>query len=165
MASADTLLVFTAEMNQPPATAPATLDWVNYHPVLDFDTGTDEYAIFTGVMPQSYSDGTGVDVEVHYTMSSAVSTATCAWSVYFERLEAGADSTSDGWGPVTDMTADTVPATPAGKIAKHSVSVSKGTDMNAVIKGDLFRLRIMRDVSRDDGAGDAELHSVELRET
>jgi len=163
MASGDTLLVFTAEMNQPPATNPATLDWENRRPVLDFsdDTGTDEYAIFTGVMPQSY-DGGGVDVYVYYSVATDADGGTVVWATTFERLEAGA-GTGDGWGTPNTMTADT--ATEDDVIVIHSDSVSNGAEMNSVVGGDLFRFRIMRDVSADNVVGDVCLHAVEIRET
>jgi len=163
MASGDTLLVFTAEMNQPPATAPATLDWRNRHPVLDFITDTaSEYAIFTGVMPQSYTNATGVTVYIHYSMSSATS-GDVDWDVSWERIGDGVqDIDSDGWAAANSVDGTTVPGT-SGYVDRISVNFDDGADMDSVDAGDLFRIRIMRDIA-DTAAGDAELHSLELEE-
>ena len=56
MASGDTLATFFPEDNEPPASAYATFDTRNAHPVLDFDGSTaDEEAVFTGVLPRNYA--------------------------------------------------------------------------------------------------------------
>ena len=164
MASGDTLLVFTPTMNEPPTSNPATLDWRNYHPVLDFDTGTDEYAIFSAVMPQSYSGTTGVTVYVHYSMSTATS-GTCAWQVSWERIGDGQqDVDTDSWATANNIAAVTVPGT-SGNVDIVNTTFTDGADMDSVAAGELFRIRVNRDVSADTGAGDAELHAVEIRET
>lgn len=164
MSSGDTLLVFAPEMNQPPSANPATLDWRNRHPVLDFDTGTDEYAIFSAVMPQAYAGTTGVTVYVHYSMSTAT-TGTCAWQVSFERIgDQQQDVDADNWATANDIAAVTVPGT-SGFVDIVNITFTDGADMASVAAGELFRIRINRDVSADTGAGDAELHSVEIRET
>lgn len=164
MASGDTLLVFTAEMNQPPATNPATLDWRNRHPVLDFvATVTSEYAIFTGVMPQSYAGTTGVTVYIHYSMATATS-GDVDWDVFWERIGDGQqDVDADDWGTANSVDGTTVPGT-SGLVDIVSVAFTDGADMESVAAGELFRLRVMRDIA-DTAAGDAELHSVEIRET
>jgi hypothetical protein len=133
---------------------------------LDFSTSQDEDYVFTDIMPQEYSDATGITVIVHYAMSSATS-STCAWSVVFERLEEGAPSISDNFttfGTGTDFTADTVP-NPAGDIGIVSKAITKGANMDSIVAGDLFRMKIRRDVSRDAALGDAELRAVEIQET
>jgi len=154
MASGDTLCVFTSTMNEPPTTNPATLDWRNRHPVLDFDTATDEYAIFTAIMPRAYASG-GVTVYIHYSMSTAT-TGTCAWQVSFERI---GDQQQD-----IDIDSVTVPAT-SGNVDIVNTTFTDGVDMDSVAVGELFRIRVNRDVSADTAAGDAELHSVEIKET
>ena len=65
MASGDTLAVFTALHNEPPASNGARLDLRNGHPVLEFNQTTDESAVFRGFMPAHYSGG-GVTVEIHW---------------------------------------------------------------------------------------------------
>ena len=73
MASGDTLIIFTPLANEPPTSNYATLDTRNNHPCLDFDASTNESAIFSGIMPQSYAGTTGITVYLHYAMSTATS--------------------------------------------------------------------------------------------
>ena len=96
MASGDTHCLFFPEDNQPPIADYATLDVRNGHPVLDFDTTTEEEAIFTGIMPQHY-DGGGVTVYAHWAASTATS-GTIGWLIAFERVgDSQQDIDSDGF--------------------------------------------------------------------
>ena len=85
MASGNTLIVFTPNGAELPASNYATLDVRNNHPCLDFDTTTAETVYFTGVMPQSYSDATGITVYVHWAAASATS-GTIGWLVALDRV-------------------------------------------------------------------------------
>ena len=164
MASGNTLLVFTALHNEPPSSNPATFDTRNQHPVLDFDAGTNEDAVFTGVMPQHYSGTTGVTVYIHYSMSSAVA-LTIDWDVAFELIGDGdQDIDSDGFAAVQSVDNTTVPGT-SGLVDVVSVAFTDGAQMDSVAAGDLFRIKVTRDAVSDDATGDGELHSVEIRET
>lgn len=163
MASGDTLLIFTPYANEPPSSNYATLDLRNGHPVLDFDPTTNESAIFTGIMPQHYAGG-GVTVYLHYAMTSAVAD-TVDWDVEFELIgDADQDIDSDGFAAANSVDNTTVPAT-SGHVDVVSVAFTDGADMDSVLAGDAFRLRVTRDAASDDAAGDAELVAVEIRET
>jgi len=74
MASGASLLIFTALHNSPPATNPATFNVRNGTPVLEFDTTTQESAIFVGVLPRSYA-GLGITVYLHWAAATANSSA------------------------------------------------------------------------------------------
>jgi len=164
MASGDTLLIFTPYMNEPPSSNPATLDTRNLHPCLDFDATTNEDAIFSAVMPQSYAGTTGVTVYIHYSMSSATS-GTVDWDACFELIGDGdLDVDADSFAAVNSVDDTTVPGT-SGLVDVVSIAFTDGADMDSVAAGDLFRLKITRDASSDDAAGDAELYAVEIRET
>ena len=164
MASGDTLVVFGAADNEPPATAYATLDARNNHLVLDFDTTTQEASAFTAVMPQHYGGG-GITVYLHWAATSAT-TGTIGWDVTFERLAAASqDLDSDGYATAQTVTAATVDGT-SGNVTVTNVAVTAGaTGTDSVAAGDLFRLRVRRDVANDTAAGDAELLAVHLKET
>lgn len=163
MASGDTLAVFLPMQNEPPAANYATFDVRNQHPVLDFDTTTQEAAIFTGVLPRHYSGG-GITVYVHFAATSATS-GTIGWDVAFERIGAAQqDIDSDGFASAQTITAVTVDAT-SGNVTIASVAVSNGANMDSIAVGEAFRLRIRRDVANDNAAGDAELLAVEMKET
>lgn len=163
MASGNTLVVFTPNGAEFPASNYATLDTRNNHPCLDYDTTTAETAYWTAVMPQSYSDTTGVTVYVHWAATSATS-GTIGWLIAFERNADGSSVTSDSFGSDQTITAVTVPGT-AGLLDVTSVAITKGANMDSVVAGDMFRLRVIRDVSNDSASGDAEVYAVEIRET
>lgn len=164
MASGNTLCCFFPADNQPPASNYATLDIRGSgHPVLDFDTTTQESAIFTGVVPRHYGGG-GITVYVHAALTSATS-GTLGWDVAFERIGAASqDIDSDGFATAQTITAATVPGT-SGHVLILNVAVSNGANMDSIAVGETFRLRIRRDVANDTAAGDAELLAVELKET
>jgi hypothetical protein len=163
MSAGDTLLIFTAMANEPPASNYATLDMRNNHPCLDFDATTNESAIFRGIMPRHYAGG-GITVYLHYAMSSAEAD-TVDWDVAIERIGDGQqDVDSDGFAAVNSVDNTTVPGT-SGLVDIVSVAFTDGADMDSVAAGEMFRLKVTRDAASDDAAGDAELYAVELRET
>lgn len=165
MASGDSLLQWTAYHNEPPATAYATLDTRNQHPVLDFDADTDESAVFSGVMPQHYAGTTGVTVLIHYAMTSAEANEV-VWNAAFELVgDQQLDIDGDDFA-AANATTVTVPGT-SGLVDIASITFTDGVDMDSVAAGDGFRLKITRDADNgdDDATGDAELRWLELRET
>lgn len=163
MASGDTLCVFSPRGNEPPSSNFASLDTRNTQVVLDFDTTTQEAAIWSGVMPYNYAGG-NLTVYVHYSLTSATS-GTCGWDVTFERIGSGSqDTDSDGFATAQTVTAATVPAT-SGNVAVSSVTCTAGAaGTDSVAAGEKFRLRLRRDVANDTAAGDAEVHAVVVRE-
>jgi hypothetical protein len=164
MASGDTLAIFTPLANEQGVSSNyATLSVRNFHPILEFDTTTQETAMFTGVMPQNYANTTGVTV---YLCGMSVATSgTMSWGVTFERMDSGTDLDSDSFATEQLTTATTVPGT-SGQTLTLSVACAKGaTAMDSVVAGDTFRLRVRRDVANDSAANDNQLLSVEIRET
>ena len=163
MASGNTLCTFFAASNEPPTSNYATVDTRNGHLVLDFDTTTQEAAIFTGIMPRNYAGG-GVTVYIHAMLSSATS-GTLGWDVSFERMsDATTDLDADSFATAQTVTAATVPGT-SGIVLVLNVAITDGANMDSVAAGESFRLRIRRDVSNDTASGDAELICVEVKET
>ena len=163
MASGNTLCTFFAASNEPPTSNYATVDTRNGHWVLDFDTTTQEAAIFTGIMPRNYAGG-GVTVYIHAMLSSATS-GTLGWDVSFERMsDATTDLDADSFATAQTVTAATVPGT-SGIVLVLNVAITDGANMDSVAAGESFRLRIRRDVSNDTASGDAELICVEVKET
>ncbi len=166
MASGNTLAVFTPLANEPPATNYATIgnrtSGGSGHPTLQFDDTTGWAAIFTYVMPQSYSNTTGVTVFINAT-AVAIS-GTMGWLIAFERNDAAFDIDADGFASDQTVTAVTVPGT-SGSTQQTSLAITKGANMNSVVAGDQFRLRIKRDVANDTAVGNTEITSVEIRET
>ena len=167
MATTDTLLIFTPLNNEPPTSIFATLDTRNVHPVLDFDAATDEEAVFKGIMPTQY-DGGGITLRIHYSMSTATANEV-VWQAAFERVsDSQQDIDSDGFAAFQSSGAITVPAT-SGFVDITTVAFTSGSQMDGVLAGEGFRLKIRRDADdtsgTDDATGDAELWAVEVRET
>lgn len=163
MASGQTLVVWLPQAHEPPTANPATLDTRNSHPVLDFDTVTQEITVFGGMMPRNYAGG-GITVRVVWMATTAV-TGTGAWDVAFERIGAAQqDVDTDGFATATSSAAITVPAT-SGHTAVTDIAVTAGTNTDSIAAGEKFRLRVRRNVGLDSAAGDLELVSIELRET
>lgn len=163
MASGDTLCCFFPQDNEPPSSNFATLDTRNGHLVLDFDTSTQETAIFKGVLPRHYAGG-GITVYLHWAATSAT-TGTIGWDVAFERIGDGSqDIDSDGFATAQTVTAATVPAT-SGHVDITNVAVTDGANIDSIAVGEAFRLRVRRDVASDTASGDAELLAVELKES
>jgi hypothetical protein len=164
MASGDTLLVFTPLHNEPPASDYATLDVRNEHPVLDFDAANEESAVFSGVLPRHYSGG-GITVYLHVAFSSATS-GNSVWQVAFERIGIEhQDMDADSFAAAKQI--DISAGAPSGQILTGSVAYGHGADMDGLLAGEGFRLKVTRnaDDGDDDAAGDAELRFVELKET
>lgn len=155
------VICFNALANEPPTSNYATLDSRNNHPILDFDTTTQETAIFSGVVPNSYDNSSGFTVDVFAALTSATS-GTLGWDVAFESL-ATQDMDSDGFATAKTITATAVPGT-SGQLLKLSVALSH-SEIDGLTAGTAFRLRVRRDVANDTATGDAELRMVVVRQT
>ena len=163
MASGDTLLIFRPQDNEPPASNPATPDTRNAHPVLDFDGGTNESAVFSAVMPQHHAGG-GVTVYLHFAMTTEI-TNDVDWDASFERLaDGGQDLDADGFAAVQSVDNTVVPGT-AGVLKVVSIAFTDGAQMDSIAKGNAFRLKVTRDAVSDTATTDAELRAAEIRET
>lgn len=163
MASGDTLLILMPHGNEPTAANFATLDLRNVHPCLDFDPTTNEYAVFSAILPRNY-DGGGIVVLLHYAMSSAEAD-TVDWDAAFERIgDQQLDIDGDSFAAVQSVDNTTVPGT-SGLVDVVGIAFADGAEMDSIAVGEFFRIKINRDAVNDDAAGDAELLAVELQET
>lgn len=163
MASGNTLCVFNALQAEFPSSNMATLGLRNAHPVLNFDTTTQETCYFSAVLPRHYT-GSGITVYLHWAAATAT-TGTIGWDVAFERIGAAQqDLDADGFATAQTVTAATVDGT-SGNVSITNVAVSDGANVDSVAVGEYFRLRIRRDVATDTAAGDASLVAVELKES
>ena len=174
MASGDLLCAFTPYHAELPSSNYATLDAITaatgLRPVLDFDSATDETAIFTGTMPNNYSAATGVTVKIKFAMDTTnTGTKNVVWDAAFERCEdavalgaAGNDFAAvNSVTAVVDNTANNLEA------STGTITFTAGADMDSVVSGDVFRLKITRDANNgsDDATGDAQVIAVEVWET
>lgn len=154
--------VLRPQNNEPPTTNFATLDTRNSHPVLDFDTTTQEAAIFSSRIPDGVDLTNGLVVFVQWAATSAT-TGTIGWDVSFERIvDSGIDIDSDSWSTAQTITATTVSGT-SGITKVTSVTISQVDLPFGLTAGDMIRIRIRRDVASDTATGDAELLQVEIK--
>lgn len=163
MASGDTLAVFDAQAGQQPSASYPAWGVRNGQAHLAFDAAADEAVDFRGVMPAHYVGG-GVNVVLHWRAASATS-GDVVWTSAFERqADGGQDTDSDGFATAESATA-TTQAT-AGALEYTSIPHTNGAEMDSVVAGDVFRLRITRDADNgsDTMAGDAQLVSVAIVE-
>ncbi len=162
MATGNTLCTFFPQDNEPPSTVFATLSVRNQHPTLQFNDTTQWSAIFTGILPRNYAGG-GITVYLHW--SAVATSGTGGWDVSFERIgSASQDIDSDGFATAQTVTAATVPAT-SGNVAITNVAITDGANIDSIAVGELFRVRVRRDVANDSAVGNLELLGVELKET
>lgn len=159
MATGDTLSRFVSQCNEPPQGNIATPDRNDSHPVLDFDDAVNESAVFADVMPQHYGGG-GVSVRLTIAMSSAVS-GDVDFDVAFEKIT---NLSGDTFATAKSIDNTTVPGT-THDVFVVTVSFANGAEMDNVVAGDPFRLKVTRDAVSDTASGDAELRFVEIRES
>lgn len=104
----------------------------------------------------------GLTVYAQWAATSATS-GTIGWDVSFERLvDSGQDLDSDNFGTAQTITAATVSGT-SGITLVTSVNFSQAQLPTSLAAGDMYRVRIRRDVANDTATGDAELYQVEVR--
>jgi hypothetical protein len=152
-----TYAAFTAEHNQPPATAFATLDTRNSAVCLDFDDTTDESAVFVGIIPEGASLGSGLKIRLHWAATTATS-GDVRWDVQLERMTTDLDS--DSFDTVASATAST-----SGTSGILTVTEITLTTIDSVTAGDGFRLKVTRKPTNnaDTLSGDCELYICEVR--
>ena len=162
-ASGDTMVIFTPQMNEPPATNFATFDTRNAHPVLDFDDTTEEKAVFSAVLPRHYGAG-GLSVNIHWA-STGTATGTVVWQSAFETIGTAQDMDADGFATGNNGTA-AIPAT-VGALGTVNIAHTDGAQVDSLAVGQTFRIAVTREVAdaQDSMVGDAELRAVEVRET
>lgn len=149
--------------NEAPSANYATLDTRNLHPVLDFDAGTDESAVFTGILPPYYSGG-GISVEIFWSATSATS-GNVVWNAAIERIDlSGLDIDADSFASAQTVTT-AAPGT-SGMVVKSTITFSNGAQMDSLAADEPFRLKVTRDADNgsDTMTGDAEIVRVMLVE-
>lgn len=163
MASGDSLYIWHPYNNEPPAANYMTLDTRNSRPCLDADATTNESAVFSGVMPQHYSNSTGINALVHWAASTdTTDTHHCYLDGSFERCT-GLDLDGDSFAAANSVDTDHCNAT-SGIETVTTIAFDAGADMDSVVAGDHFRFMLTRDAANDDMTGDCEIFQVELRE-
>ena len=165
MASGDSLLILGPKQADPTATVHAIMTSIpggstpaEQYPIFAF-----VYLDFHCVMPEHY-DGGGLTIDV---ITGAASTSNSyRFEAALRRIE---DDTDDIETSHTyDYNGVTItPPTVVGEIGHDDITFTNGADMDSVVAGDKFVLRLYRD---HDHAGDtmaayAYLHHLHVQET
>lgn len=162
MASGDTLIELFPYGAEGPASNYGVADLRNNHPILAYNDTTGWANYFTAILPRCYAGG-GITVYVHW--AAVATSGTVGWLIALERdNDAGQDIDSDGFAADQTITAATVDGT-SGNLKTTNVAISNGANMDSVAAGEQFRLRVTRDVANDSAVGDAQITSIEIKET
>jgi hypothetical protein len=146
------------------ASAFATFDVRNGHPLLKFDAGTDQSAVWTRFLARHYGGG-GLTLTICWSGATATS-GNVVWNAQIERIDdEGLDIDADSFASAQAVTA-AAPAT-TGMMQYSAITFTSGAQMDSLAAGELFRLKLTRDADNgsDTMTGFAELHGAELRET
>lgn len=168
MASGDLLAVYTALDVQFRASASATLDSRNEHPVLDFDAAVTEEAVFPFVMPPHYGGG-GVTVTVAW-MSSTVAGGAAGprWEGDWERHQDDAfDLDADGFVGGTLQGVSPDPPSLSGEVSYDDITFTDGAQIDSLAVNESGRFKLVRnhDHADDTMSGDAEMLRLIVKET
>lgn len=174
MASGDALFAADANAARQPATLYATRDIVigtstpgEYFPVLDFDATTQEYADFHGRMPTHYAGG-GLTLLLQWSSSTvAGGTDGVTWGAAIRRFVDDGEDLDTTAHTYDYNTMNDDPPSAIGEVTDASITFTSGADMDSLVAGEAFILRVTRVVGDggDTMTGDAELHGVYLTET
>jgi hypothetical protein len=173
MASGDVLAVFNATNVIGPTTLFATPDTfvsadspTQIHVVLDFDTGTVEYADFMFVMPQNYTASANLSCFIGWTCNTAGGADGVVWSVAFKPITDDVDDLDTVTFGTTQDFAESVPASLGGEMQYASKTGITFAAAGSPLAGEVVYVRIRRQTadSNDTLNEDAELHFVEIRE-
>lgn len=172
MASGDTMFVLEPLGSIPTATLYATQDVVadastpnGITPVLDFDTTTQEYALWEVTVPSNY-DGGG------FTFSwkggtDNTSTGSLEIEVGITNIADASVLTADlGFDTATRTgVSDTPPATPQDKLNYSTTGAITHANAGSPSPGDRLAILATRDVGTDTNTGDLQLAEILILET
>jgi len=157
----DVYAVFTALNNIAPASNMATLSTLNDLLVLDFDTGTAESAVFTGVLPNNADLTNGLSVIVHWTANNTTSASTVEWKWEIASLASG-NVTSRSYDTAT-VESKTYGTTTAYTVVTTTRTIANA-DTDGLAAGDAFAIKLTRNVTGTDDMGvDAKFIAMEVR--
>lgn len=163
MASGNLLAYWRASEIEYPSTNPCNPGGDNDQQFQTFDDTTAENGFFTGFMPDTYDDSSGVTVSYGYGMATATS-GNIRIEGTFERQPDTHDYTADSWGTVVDTADTAVPGTAQTQDILTKTH-SDASEMDGVGSDDPFRFRVARDVGvASNASGNLELRWVAIHQ-
>jgi len=125
---------------------------VNYY-TLDFDKDSDEYAQWVFSMPSDW-DGSTVTAQVYWTFATGSASETIEFDISGTTF-GDSDALDTAMGAVQSCTDTAITAEDV-----HISASSAAITISGAGAGELLVLQVMRDVSEDNLAGDAQLIGV-----
>ena len=133
---------------------------------LGFDAAVNEVEMFQGQMPRNYSAG-GLTIEVGFMAATAI-VADTSWAIFFLSVTDDADDLDTKNFAAPQRNQAVVAPSASGEVGVFTITFTNGAQMDNIAAGELFYLLIMRDAqdaTNDDMVGDAQIVSLESRET
>lgn len=133
-------------------------------PVWLFDASTVESLDFYAQMTGAYSNG-GITIQIKWS-SVDQTTGNVKWNAAFRRVADDAEdldvSQTYDFNTVTATTTNV-----AGEVDYTTITFTNGADMDSVVAGDMFIVRLQRDANNaaDTMTNDAQLHYIVIQET
>lgn len=158
------LVTFRPQQSESPSSNYGVFGTRNAHPFIAFNDSTSWNIIYTGELPKQYSGG-GLTVVIYWMAASATS-GNVVWNAYIERDNIGGqDLDSDGFASA--QTTTTAASGTSGVLSSTSIAFTSGAQMDNLVAGEQFRLKIERNASSgsDTMTGDAQIVLVIVRET
>lgn len=111
-------------------------------------------------------DGGGITIQLPWSADTAT-TNEVRWNAGIRRFDDNAEDLDTSHSYAFNFTDSTAPTTSTGKVRYATITFTDGADMDLLVNGELFILRIRREATHanDDMAGDAELWAVSGFET
>lgn len=174
MASGNTLLILDAANARLPGSSAAQFVSLSggatpseRDVLLAFDDTNIEYADWKCALPRHYAGG-GLTITLTWSAASATTNAV-VWGAAIRRMNDDAedfDSTAHSY-QFNDSSAATAPSAVGENSYDNITFVDSGSDMDDVVAGEVFWLRVRRNASSgsDTMSGDAYLGTIEIRET
>jgi hypothetical protein len=163
-ATISSLHTFRPQQNEPPAANFATLDTRNGHPVLEFDSSTQEAAVFSDVMNRGYSGG-NIVVNVWFMCDTNTTAGEeVVWEGAWEKM-----NTLDLDGDSFDTAIEASPATcstTAGIMTMATITFTS-SQIDGLTAGDPFRFKLLRDPANggdDLDTLDAQVRLIEIKQ-
>jgi hypothetical protein len=155
---------FTPLDNQPLTSAYATFDQTGAGvALLDFDPAGLEHAAFVSVLPEGASTSSGLKIRLVWTPDGA-NTQAAVWGVAFQRIDTTTDLDADAFSNF--VTATAAASGTAGVPVITELTLTGTADLDSIVAGDFYRVRISRDGTHTSDAltVDASLVAIEIRD-
>jgi hypothetical protein len=156
---------FTPLDNVPQTSGYATFDTrTSGVPVLDFDSAAVEAATFTGLLPEAAVTTNGLKVRLAWTADTVTNTDAVVWGIQFQRVDTTTDLDTDAFS--NTVTATAAASGTAGVPVITEITLTGTANLDSIVAGDFFRIRISRDATAASDAltNDACLVAVEIRD-